>query len=106
MNRQYKEPWLEALRSGRYQQGRSYINSQGRFCCLGVLCDVAGVQWTQPDEAGDCTSIDGTTDYCNLTEKGCEMFGLRSQDVQVLTRMNDSEGKSFRDIADYIERAL
>jgi hypothetical protein len=106
MKSEYKGPWLKALRSGRYEQGRSYINSQGRFCCLGVLCDVAGIQWSEPDESGDRKSLDGTTDYCNLTEKGCAIFGLRIKDVAALTRMNDSEGKSFSEIADYIERAL
>lgn len=41
-----KAKWLEALRSGQYQQGRFYLHrelDEGRdqFCCLGVLCDIA-----------------------------------------------------------------
>lgn len=42
-----KRKWLEALRSGEYKQGRSYLHYQQagsgeeRFCCLGVLCDLA-----------------------------------------------------------------
>ena len=54
MNPEIKKQWLEALRSGKYEQGEgqlqyidrenfrdltSKINSQS-FCCLGVLCDL------------------------------------------------------------------
>lgn len=46
MNEQVKKMWLDALRSGRYKQGQNVLhayNSVGdeRFCCLGVLCDIA-----------------------------------------------------------------
>src|SRR5580692_6183029 len=34
--------WVRALRSGKYQQGRSKLhNLENQFCCLGVLCDLA-----------------------------------------------------------------
>ena len=32
--------WVEALRSGEYQQGRNYLCTESRFCCLGVACDL------------------------------------------------------------------
>lgn len=35
------ERWVEALESGKYRQGRGYLNREGRFCCLGVLCELA-----------------------------------------------------------------
>ncbi len=49
-----KERWLEALRSGKYEQGKGMLRTgrwdeeyeefvyddEARFCCLGVLCDV------------------------------------------------------------------
>ena len=35
-----KERWLEALKSGKYQQGTEYLSKNGEFCCLGVLCDL------------------------------------------------------------------
>lgn len=42
------EKWLEALESGKYKQGvnRLVKNDEKyghRFCCLGVACDVAGL---------------------------------------------------------------
>ena len=32
--------WVAALRSGQYAQGKGYLNSEGGYCCLGVLCEV------------------------------------------------------------------
>lgn len=40
MNPTVKDKWLEALRSGEYEQGRDALYMQGKHCCLGVLCDV------------------------------------------------------------------
>lgn len=33
--------WVEALRSGEYQQGVGRLAMGGRHCCLGVACEVA-----------------------------------------------------------------
>jgi len=41
MKPEIKKLWTDALRSGEYHQGRRALNSEGRFCCLGVLCDLA-----------------------------------------------------------------
>lgn len=46
MKPEIKELWVEALRSGEYEQGRGRLtqwNQDGdeMFCCLGVLCDIA-----------------------------------------------------------------
>jgi hypothetical protein len=38
--------WVAALRSGKYKQGRRYLRScNDTYCCLGVLCEIEGVQW-------------------------------------------------------------
>lgn len=51
MKRKIKEKWVAALRSGEYKQGtgrlHTLVGSSGgyspedKFCCLGVLCDLA-----------------------------------------------------------------
>lgn len=33
--------WVQALRSGEYSQGRTRLNRDGLYCCLGVLCELA-----------------------------------------------------------------
>lgn len=35
--------WLEALRSGEYEQGTGYLNNSKKYCCLGVLGKVCGL---------------------------------------------------------------
>lgn len=35
--------WIKALRSGKYKQGMGFLrDSQDGYCCLGILCDLAG----------------------------------------------------------------
>jgi hypothetical protein len=56
-----KTRWLEALRSGGYKQARGQLKVASidgdRFCCLGVLCDLAAQEgliywvWETGEEA-------------------------------------------------------
>lgn len=51
----FKE-WIAALRSGKYKQGRAKLKQRDvageqTYCCLGVLCEVAGLE-EAPDK--DC----------------------------------------------------
>lgn len=45
MDKKVKEDWVEALRSGQYEQKRGNLMTQQlysgatEYCCLGVLCD-------------------------------------------------------------------
>lgn len=49
MDPEIKKLWIEALRSDDYEQGKSYLHSisnvgddkEHRYCCLGVLCEIA-----------------------------------------------------------------
>lgn len=46
MNPEIKRRWVEALKSGEYAQGTDYLRKTDydgvtRYCCLGVLCDLA-----------------------------------------------------------------
>jgi hypothetical protein len=41
MNQEIKTKWINALRSGDYEQGQGALkNPDGQYCCLGVLCDL------------------------------------------------------------------
>jgi len=33
--------WVEALRSGEYPQTTNWLAKEGRYCCLGVACELA-----------------------------------------------------------------
>jgi hypothetical protein len=41
MNPEIRALWSGALRSGKYEQGTGWLNRDGRYCCLGVLCELA-----------------------------------------------------------------
>lgn len=47
LTKEEKSKWIEALRSGKYRQGDTYLCQSDdksfqneRYCCLGVLCDI------------------------------------------------------------------
>lgn len=50
MNQEIKQAWTTALRSGEYKQTTHALQADGKFCCLGVLCNIyakeKGVEWT------------------------------------------------------------
>lgn len=40
-----RKQWIEALKSGEYKQGVCYLRTrEDDFCCLGVLCMLAGAE--------------------------------------------------------------
>jgi len=41
VKKEIAERWIEALKSGKYEQGKMYLRRWGQYCCLGVLCDLA-----------------------------------------------------------------
>ncbi len=100
MDPEAKAKWLPALRGGQYQQGKSLLHSDGRYCCLGVLHEVCSGAWDEEDEDGDY-SVKG--EFCLLADG---MYGLDEPTMQHLAKMNDDLDKSFVEIADYIEANL
>lgn len=52
MNQEIKTKWLADLRSGEFEKGKGYLKRDGKFCCLGVLCD-------QAEKAGIVTTREG-----------------------------------------------
>lgn len=56
MKPEWKERWINALRSGEYSQGQNYLNiwetlrNKHFYCCLGVLIDLSGPDSWEVDE--------------------------------------------------------
>lgn len=102
MNAELKAKWIEALRSGRYEQGRERLRSDDGFCCLGVLCDVYdSSQWVTDPELGGYLYDKA---YAFLPTF-LPAFAALGPTEATLAGLND-EGKSFVEIADYIEANL
>lgn len=101
-----KAKWVDALKNGKYKQckGRlkrkKSVTTPESYCCLGVLCDtIDPSQWSY-DEGGFCRNFKGRDFIYDLP------LGLIPAAPQnKLIEMND-DGKSFAEIADYIEQNL
>lgn len=114
MDAQIKTKWVEALRSGKYKQGRSALRIDDTYCCLGVLCEVAELgKWSpllnDDDEPTGMYWMEfnaGDRDADLLLISVRESIGLDAEGHKACWRMNDDERKSFSEIADYIEQNL
>jgi hypothetical protein len=96
MDAKLKAKWIKALRSGEYKQGKTFLYkaNEEAYCCLGVLCAINGVSRTKMES--ECTT-DIVWFDSGLAKETRSLLG----DV-----MNDQEGKSFAEIADWIEANL
>ncbi len=114
MNRNIAKKWCEELRSGKYKQGIGdlcSISSDGKkYCCLGVLCHMLGLEEessiTNPIRIiFDGKSGELSKNICDLTgiSTGTGRFFDENQNCKSLATLNDS-GKSFPYIADIIEK--
>lgn len=100
MKPRIKAKWVSALRSGKYKQTTGIMYDQGAHCCLGVLCEVAGAK-----RRGGRFIHKRTNGIYLLPEALRKQVALDGQQESHLTRLND-HGKTFDQIADYIEKNL
>lgn len=107
MNQKIKKLWIKALRSGKYEQGRSFLKNKyhehkAKYCCLGVLCEVykeqTGKAWRAPkaDEF--------------LPKSVMAWAGVETSNPELgsttCAGANDEKQWSFKVIANMIERHL
>jgi hypothetical protein len=102
MKRYWKKEWLAALRSGEYRQGQQVLRQKKRgtyrYCCLGVLADIADPHgWQKNNEHRH------RRERLNYTLQ--KRADLSVADENCLIDMNDS-GKRFTTIAKWIEENL
>lgn len=130
MNPVVKAPLLEALRSGQYQQGDSYLHYRDTFCCLGVSCELgikagiipesapadsdgyvyryAGEAHGLPDKMQDWANLDSLGEFTSdaplfIDEDETHEEGDGFHEV-TLADLNDTYGFNFAEIADFIEK--
>lgn len=121
MDKEIKAKWVEALRSGKYKQGRLALRpTEDSFCCLGVLCDILGEKWIAPHEDGNAedhfSDAEGGTEL--LSRYVMKKVGLADDNpllqfgdtLATLSLLNDGSGSigpiTFSEIADLIEAQL
>lgn len=107
MDKELKDKWVAALRSGEYKQGRSYLKRGDLYCCLGVLCEVA--QLPSWDTHADMAYLDGNQAMIPL--RILKQLELDYVFAKELAYRNDGvsglgqvfEHHTFTEIADIIE---
>ena len=88
MDPHWKEVWLEALKSGRYQKGQGALYVYGdddpdevckpvAYCCLGVLADICPLVVAEDDG--------------QLTEDSLALIGITKAQQNTLIGLNDDE---------------
>lgn len=117
------EAWIAALRSGQYKQGRIYLEADGKFCCLGVLCHVLHQRPELGIEMDRFVTPDGTAVYSPSASPGFRNRVPCSSEIElglstkmpsaehraveaVLVDLNDGNGASFAEIAQFIESSV
>ena len=102
--------WVAALRSGKYSQTTGTLRDEVGFCCLGVACDLSDPEgWVdigQPEFRFVYNREDSQLqERSYLPPHIREQLGVNNLLEITLVEMNDN-GKSFEEIADYIEGAF
>lgn len=102
--------WIAALRSGKYKQGRRGLRiiygDNELWCCLGVLCDVVAPEnWVSSGQFYQAYQhLEGFSAL--PTTAILESAGIDQFELNRLIQMNDGLGRTFEQIADFLERRL
>jgi len=115
MKKRIAKKWCEELRSRKYKQGKRRLRQGEKFCCLGVLCDLAvkaGLgEWKGGEYRHTAGEHDGVSCAVGLVAGVRHWSGVQTYDGAAgngaagyasLARMND-RGVGFPEIADFIE---
>src|SRR5271165_2259693 len=101
MKKHVMKKWVAALRSGKYKQTRGRLHNKrgGGYCCLGVLCEISGMEFN-PNDGMIPYSVENWSGL--RTRKGsCADTNLRGES---LASYNDHSKLSFKAIANIIEK--
>lgn len=108
MTKEIAMKWVEALRSGKYEQGKSYLRFDDyhsvKYCCLGVLGAISGMS---EEDLDDADNLEGFEIKCGIATAYGHLSDSRTyfnhEEYSSLSGANDS-GVSFAIIADWIEK--
>ena len=92
MTKADKSLWVEVLRSGNYEQGKEYLFNKRtqKYCCLGVAADIFNLKST-------------STGTLAVGSHSTIPLFLPSYQQIALYQLNDDDGATFPEIADFIE---
>lgn len=118
MKQEVKEKWLNALHSGGYKQGTHALQCDGKYCVLGVLCDIFAKEKNIEWENGEFFSQENKKSLLKeesiLPEEVKIWAGLEQKNPLVkyqnslhnIAELNDNIGLDFSDLAILIRLQL
>ena len=105
MNTEVKQKWIDALRSGKYDQGSEKLRSVTGYCWLGVLCDLyskeQGAEWEFRGNAEtnlqpqDYWYFEGESEFLPESVKEWAGLPVTNPSVRVDVTDNDDEDDWF-----------
>jgi len=102
--------WTKALRSGEYKQCKGVLKRRqpaghNTYCCLGVAIEVCGTQKEKKELLSFRPGMRGRMDSnsASMPATSQARLGLTFGLAGTLMNLNDTQKKSFKFIADYIE---
>lgn len=109
MKTEIKQRWIQALKSGEYQQTKSCLRDSNGFCCLGVLTDLYAkehnMQWQDDNSFEEQTAVLSSCviEWAGLVYPNPDIF--YEGEESSLAGVNDDE-VPFSEIADLIAEQL
>ena len=114
--KQHRQEWVAALRSGEYEQTQSLLRDENGFCCMGVACDIYdSTKWNKvmahTVEKGKFYCYNYMDNTTSLPSELVRYFGIsdwsanyfeKDGNCSSLIDENDA-GMPFHEIADIIE---
>lgn len=104
---------VEALRSGKYKQGRGRLRDAGCFCFWGVACDISGVgQWEGDGALCFTTKGSDFKAYALPSPLVESWLGFNVEATVKIDGISDSlmghndTGSTFEQLADAIEQQI
>ena len=107
MNKEAKEMWIDALRSGKYKQGKSFLkNYDNTYCCLGVLVEVFehhyGLKFDREINGNSHTEFGSCRSSISPPDIVSNWINISPRHQALLVNLNDKHNCSFEGIADVL----
>lgn len=109
-----KARWVEALRSGNFKKGKGSLKENDRYCCLGVLTEIQGVNIKETYPNPEMRETSDILDKVNpgLLHNTCAILAGFNDDGFVFSNNVNrtyelpKKKNRFKQIADLIEKYL
>lgn len=95
-----RQAWVKALLSGDYKQDQSYLKTDDGYCCLGVLCNLEGVEWSEETKGGERGYMHGRyREAEGISDEMQDKYQLNSPQAQLNDTIYWVDGEWVRELS-------